>query len=115
MKLEAKKYLFDMREASLLVREFAQDNTLDSFRNDVMPKSAIERQLFIIGEALQQLDKRYPDVANRIPNHRSIINFRHILAHGYNRVEDEVTWGIVENEISPLLNELEKLLNEPED
>ena len=63
MKLEAKKYLFDMREASLLVREFAQDNTLDSFRNDVMLKSAIERQLFIIGEALQQLDKRYPFLA----------------------------------------------------
>jgi uncharacterized protein with HEPN domain len=104
-----------MREACILVRGFVQGKTFDDFRNDPLLKSAIERQLFIIGEALYQLDKRYPDIAGHIPNHRSIISFRHILAHGYNRVEDEVTWGILENEISPLIGHLERLLNEPDD
>jgi uncharacterized protein with HEPN domain len=46
-------------------------------------QSAVERQREIVGDALGQLRKHFPEVFRRIPDGDAIIAFRNDLAHGY--------------------------------
>ena len=56
--------------------------TAASYASDELRKSAVERQLEIIGEALNRLRKADPEVAQRIPDISRIVGLRNILAHG---------------------------------
>ena len=112
MQREVKKYLYDMHEACALVLEFIQGKSWRQYESDACLRSAVERQCQVLGEALWQLDKTWPEVARRVSNHRDIINFRHVLVHGYDKVDDEVVWGIAKTKILPLQVEVERLLSE---
>ena len=107
---EPKKHLFDIIQAGELIVQFTSGKTLEQYRNDAQLRSAVERQFQIIGEALQQLHRGFPDVAEKITYYRSIIDFRRILVHGYDRVEDDIVWGIIESRLPALLSEAEMLL-----
>ena len=52
MRLESKKYLFDMQRASALLAEFTRGKTFANYESDAMLRSAVERQFEIIGEAI---------------------------------------------------------------
>ncbi len=112
MQRKAKKYLHDMREACLLVAQFIEEKSWDDYNRDVALRSSVERQCQVLGEALRQLSRKHPDAAQRIPQQRDIINFRHVLVHGYDKVENEVIWGIAKAKVPELLLDVEKLLNE---
>ena len=60
---------------------------------DALLRSAVERQLTIVGEALNRLKKIEPAAASSITDARQIIAFRNILVHGYDIVRDEVVLG----------------------
>ena len=110
MRPEALKFLHDMREAGRRVLEFTAGKTLADFRTDILLRSAVERQFEIIGEALSQLSKIDREVAERIPERRGIISFRNILIHGYDKVDHDVVWDIVETDLPDLLREVRGLL-----
>jgi uncharacterized protein with HEPN domain len=110
MERDPKKYLFDILEAGNLIKQFTHGKSADQYQSDPMLRSAVERQFQIIGEALQQLLKEHPHLATKISDYRNIIDFRHILVHGYDRVEDDVVWGIIESKLSILCDEIESLL-----
>jgi uncharacterized protein with HEPN domain len=112
MERDPKKYLFDILEAAKLIQQFTFEKSVEQYSQDPLLRSAVERQFQIIGEALQQMLKVFPDIAGGITNSRSIIDFRHILVHGYDRIEDEVVWGIIEGNLQTLLIEVESLLKE---
>jgi len=99
MQLEVKKHLEDMRRAAELVKQFTAGKERADYRKDEFLRSAVERQFEIIGEALGRLRKDAPDVAAKIPSHRRIIDFRNILIHGYDRVDHDVVWDIVEADL----------------
>ena len=111
MQREIKKYLYDILEAGKLVEEFSRGKTLANYRSEAIFRAAVERQFQVIGEALQQLSRKFPSIAEQITDYRSIINFRHVLVHGYDRVEHEVVWGIIESKLPKLRAEVEALYN----
>ena len=53
-----------------------------------------------------QLNRAFPEIAQRIADRRAIISFRNILLHGYDRVEDDVVWGIVQAHLPRLLSDV---------
>ena len=55
MKLESKKYLYDIRRAAGLLGEFTNGKTFADYEGDTMLRSAVERQFEIIGEAMTGL------------------------------------------------------------
>jgi uncharacterized protein with HEPN domain len=55
MRLEAKKYLFDIQSAASLITEFVSGKRFEDYRADALLRSAVERQFEVIGEALAQL------------------------------------------------------------
>ena len=110
MPLEDKALLYDIREACLLVLAFTRDKDYEAYAADPALRSAVERQFITIGEALNRLVKLNPEYTARIPQSRAIISFRNILVHGYDRVEDEVVWGIVKQHTCSLQKTVESLM-----
>lgn len=72
----------------------------------------MERQLEIIGEALNQLARIAPEMATRIPEYRRIIAFRNLLIHGYATVDGRVVWGVIEAKLPELAATARNLLDQ---
>ncbi|WP_296619630.1 HepT-like ribonuclease domain-containing protein [Marivirga sp.] len=70
----------------------------------------MERNLEIIGEAVNRILKVKPDFPIR--NARMIVDTRNRISHGYDSVSDEIIWSIVIRDIVKLKSEVEDLLNE---
>lgn len=112
MRLEAKKYLYDVQQAASRIADFTSGKQLEDYRGDAMLRSAVERQFEIIGEALAQLAKLDDRIAAQISERRRIIAFRNILIHGYAEVDDRLVWDIVQAKLPILRREIEVLLTE---
>jgi uncharacterized protein with HEPN domain len=113
MRVEAKTLLYDMRQACERVIAFTAGKDYSDYKNDVYCRSAVERQFQIIGEALGRLAKMCPEIVAEIPSHRMIVNFRNILVHGYDKVDDEVVWGIVKAHLPAFYETIRRLLEDP--
>jgi uncharacterized protein with HEPN domain len=114
MRLEALKHLYDMRQACGLLADFIAGKTFDDYSAEALLRSAVERQLTIVGEALNRLKKIEPIAASSITDARQIIAFRNILVHGYDVVRDEVVWGILETDLATLTRDVDRLLQQGE-
>jgi uncharacterized protein with HEPN domain len=110
MRLEAKKYLYDMQQGASLLAEFVAGRTFADYQTDAMVRAAVERQFEIIGEALSKLARLDADLAARVSEHRRIVAFRNILIHGYADVDHRLVWDIVETKLPLLRSEIESLL-----
>ena len=110
MRLEAKKYLFDMRQAAALLAQFTAGKNYADYAADAMLSAAVEREFEIIGEALGQLAKLDEGLAAGISEHRAIVAFRNILIHGYAEVDDRLVWDVVETKLPTLIREIDALL-----
>jgi uncharacterized protein with HEPN domain len=79
---DPRKYLWDAVRAAELVGEFADGRSFADYQANTMLRSAVERQLEIVGEALNQLSEADPEIASRVPDLPRIVAFRNILIHG---------------------------------
>ncbi|MBN9215574.1 MAG: DUF86 domain-containing protein [Microbacterium sp.] len=86
--------------------------TKERFFAELLLRSAVERQLEILGEALVRLRRDDPHLADRISDLRKIIGMRNILAHEYGDIDYETVWVVVAKYIEPLIAELDRLLSE---
>lgn len=112
MRLESKKYLFDILQAARKLEQFSQDKAFPDYEADALLRSAVERQFEIIGEALRRLAKDDPETAGRIAEHQRIISFRNILIHGYAEIDDRLVWDILRGKLPKLLEQVQSLLDE---
>lgn len=112
MRLEARKYLYDMSRAAEALAEFTARKSFTEYQADALLRSAVERQFEIVGEAMNRLAKIEPEVAARISDQRRIIAFRNILIHGYADIDDRIVWGVLEQNLPPLRAEIDALLAE---
>ena len=71
-------------------------------RSDWILRSAIERQLLIIGEALARIRREHPKELAHFPDGSAIIGMRNILCHAYEIVEVEQLAAVLENDLDPL-------------
>jgi uncharacterized protein with HEPN domain len=104
------KYLYDIKLAIDEIELFflERDKRFSEYSKDIILKRAIERNLEIIGEAMNRILKEEPDFT--IENARRIIGLRNQIIHGYDSVSDENIWGIVVNHIPNLKSEVEQLI-----
>jgi uncharacterized protein with HEPN domain len=112
MRLESKKYLFDILRAAENLQQFTRDRTFADYEANALLRSAVERQFEIIGEALGRLAREDPDTAGRIAEYERIIAFRNILIHGYAEIDDRLVWGILQSKLPDLLEQVQSLLDE---
>ena len=105
-----KKYLYDIIDCCEFLLDFTEGKTVDDYKNDRAFRSAVERELQNIGEAIAQLDGVSPQTAEQISEHRNIIGFRNVLVHGYASLHPETVWNVVEVKLARLLEQSRFLL-----
>ncbi len=115
MKLEARKYLYDIQRAADLLREFTSGKAFADYASDPMLRSAVERQFEIIGEAMTNLTRTDEPSAGRISHYQRIIAFRNVLIHGYADVDDRLVWDVIKTNLPTLGCEVDALLKEDAD
>lgn len=111
MDRKVKKYLEDIMLAIGEIELFLSQRPrqYQVFLDDHMFKSAIERQVGIIGEAMSRILSLVPDIS--ITNARNIKGTRNYIVHAYDSLQPYTIWGIVINDIPKLKEEIALLLN----
>ncbi len=64
---------------------------------------ATERSFEIIGEASSRLAREFPAIAAQIPELRRVIDFRNVLAHGYDAVDPRLVFDLARTRLPSLL------------
>ena len=111
MKRDPRMHLFDMQRAAERVVGFTAGKTFDDYERDELLRSAVERQLGIVGEATGRLARDFPDLAERISEFRQIIAFRNVLVHAYDRVNNRIVWRKIQDYVPRLAEEAQALLD----
>jgi len=109
---DPRKSLEDMRRAADFLVKMTAGRSREDYRTDELFRSAIERKFEIIGEALNRIHKADAILATRITAYRQIISLRNILIHGYDIVDDELIWNIVEVNLPDLKQQIDQILAE---
>ena len=105
----AKKYFVDVNQSAALIFDFIKDiNSFNEYVKDVKTKSAVERHLVIIGEAINKLDKEHSET---FPQTQKIISFRNRLVHSYDSIDDTIVWDIIKNYLPKLKQEVQLKLD----
>ncbi|MEI6416461.1 MAG: HepT-like ribonuclease domain-containing protein [Verrucomicrobiota bacterium] len=105
------KLLVDALMAADSVSEFLKEKTEEDFKNDLLLRSAVERQLIAVGEALNLASNEKEDLELDIPELWKVIGLRHRLVHGYDLIDDEVIWALAQSNLPVLTQRLRKLLD----
>ncbi|MEI8330041.1 MAG: HepT-like ribonuclease domain-containing protein [Chlamydiia bacterium] len=109
MKLEIKKYLFDINTSIDSIFEYLDgERNFFEYQKNKLLRRGIEREIEIIGEAMNRIVRIDPNF--RIENSRQIIDTRNWVIHGYDKVDDVIIWGIISNHLPKLKKEIEDYL-----
>ncbi len=111
MALEIKTWLQDINRSIEEIYNFLPSRrNFFEFQNDLKTKKAVERNLEIIGEALNRILKDKPNI--KITDSRKIVDTRNRIIHGYDSVTEDVIWLIVIKYLPVLKKEVEELLQQ---
>lgn len=108
---EIRAWLADIEQAIQEIQAFLPEKReYSKFQEDLKGKRAIERNLEIIGEAVNRILKINSDFP--ITNARKIIDTRNRISHGYDTVSDEIIWSIIVRDLDKLQEEIKNLLKD---
>lgn len=83
-------------------RDFAE------YEKSKTKRRAVERELEIMGEAMNSLLKLNPSIT--LTHTRGLVNLRNRIIHAYDFVDNTIIWKILMDDIPVLLNEVEGFL-----
>ena len=106
------KWLYDINEAIKEIESYFIEwpRDFNQYKSNTILKRAIERDLEIIGEAVNRILNRNPDI--QIENAKRIVNLRNQIIHAYDNISDENIWAIVSKHIPILKSEISHLIDE---
>ena len=109
MKHEIYTWLEDINIAIIQIYDFLpEDIKYSDFESDIKTQKALERNIEIIGEALNRILKVSPDIA--ISDSRKIVDTRNRIIHGYDSITPDILWLIIKRSLPILRNEVSELL-----
>ena len=106
------KHLHDILDAINEIESFFGDKPkyFNEFCNDLCLRRAVERDIEIIGEAVNRILKEDRNIA--ITNSRKIVDARNYIIHGYDSLSADILWSIVINHLPKLKEETHILLEQ---
>jgi uncharacterized protein with HEPN domain len=109
MELNVKAWLKDIELSIDEIYEFLpQERDFFVFQKDLKTRKAVERNIEIIGEAMDRILKNAPEVL--ISDFRKIVDTRNRIIHGYDSVSADVIWLIIDRYLPILKKEVKELL-----
>ncbi len=105
------KQLFDIQESIFSIETYI-GNVKDfyEYEKNKIIRRAVERELEIIGEALNNLKRT--DSTIQISYFKQIISLRNQIIHSYDNIDNQTIWSIIIKHLPVLKTEIENLLNE---
>lgn len=104
--------LADMLSAAESALSHVAGKTRDDYENQKLLRDAVERNIEIIGEAARRLTDEFraahPEISWRV-----IMATRHIQAHEYDGVDNDIVWRILTDHLPPLIQQLRAMLPPP--
>lgn len=111
MEKEVQTWLEDIKQSIDEIEEFLPESRdFFEFKKDLKTRKAIERNIEIIGEAVNRILNVSPEI--KITNARKIVDTRNRIIHGYDTVSEDIIWAIVSNDLIKLRQEIINLLDE---
>ena len=104
--------MYDILDAINEIESFFGDKPkyFNEFCNDLCLRRAVERDIEIIGEAMNRILKEDKNIA--ITNSRKIVDARNYIIHGYDSLSADILWSIVLNHLPKLKEEAQILLEQ---
>ena len=99
-------HMLDMCQKGL---DITAHKTRKDYDTDEVLNLALAHIIQVIGEAADNVSDEFREDHPQIPWHE-IIGMRHRIVHDYMNVDEDVVWSVVENDLRPLLEVLEKIL-----
>ena len=105
------KWLFDIRIAIDEINSFFENENkfFSNFKQNTLLRRAVERNLEIIGEAMNRILTKEPDI--QITDARKIVHLRNYVIHSYDSISPENIWAVVINHLPILQKDIEKLIS----
>ena len=103
------KYLSDIQLAINLIEQFLVGvENYSTYQSDPKTQSAVERQLGIVGEAVNKIRQEQPDF---LTNTKQIVDFRNRLIHSYDNIDASIVWVIMKKYLPDLKMEVTEKQN----
>lgn len=102
-------FLHDMFTAARDIGRFIAAKTREDFAGDEILRAAVERKLEIIGEAARGVSQDSQNAQPQVP-WQKIVATRHILAHDYDDVNEDIVWRIATVYVPELIRLLRPLI-----
>jgi len=99
----------DILDAIAEIQKFTRGMDYATFKVDDKSIRAVEMNFIIIGEAANQIPEEVEEKYPAIP-WNLMRAMRNRIVHAYFNVDEKLMWGTIENDLPPLIAELEKLL-----
>ncbi len=106
--------LRDIVESAEVICEETENKALSDYLRDRLLRDGVERHYITVGEAMAQLAKRSPDMAERFTDHQTVVGFRDVMIRYYRSIDNEKVWNHTVEDLPPLLSEARALLAECE-
>ena len=99
----------DILDAIVEIQNFTRGMDYETFKDDDKSIRAVEMNFIIIGEAANQIPEEIEEKYSAIPWHL-MRAMRNRIVHAYFEVDEKLMWDTIQNDLPPLIPELEKLL-----
>lgn len=106
---DQRAYVQDMLESARQAAGYVRDMSFDQFWDDHKTRDAVAMRLQVVGEAAQRVTEETAAELPHVPI-QDIRGMRHRISHDYGRVNFRVVWKTVQEDLPPLIAELEKYL-----
>jgi uncharacterized protein with HEPN domain len=101
--------LIDIREEIAGIRSLTKNVTAESFATDWAMKRAVQHALLIISEATRYIPDNLKNARPEVP-WKDIHGLGNVLRHEYRRVDSDILWAIVTEDLADLDRAAEILL-----
>jgi uncharacterized protein with HEPN domain len=108
----ARNRLWHVAAACRTIQGWTREKDLNDYLASPIVRAAVERQFILIGEALRQAVDLDGAIHAHVTDVLSIVNFRNFLVHNYSKIDDQVVWASVREDLPLLLAECRSLLGE---
>jgi uncharacterized protein with HEPN domain len=110
--LRLRDYLGHILEAIERIGRYTADLDEAAFTQNSLVQDAVVRNFEIIGEASRNISKRYPDFASAHPGLPLAVAYemRNAVAHGYFKVDLEIVWTTIHNDLLGLYRQVQRAL-----
>lgn len=91
--------------------EMTQDRSRTDLDTDRMLNLALVRLMEIVGEAAARVPEAFRSRYPQVP-WRDVADLRNRLIHGYDTIDFDILWTIIQTDFPPLIEQLQGIIDE---